>query len=92
MKVPNNSSKEDKSIRLYRNLISSIRLIGIMGGFGAFIFSFFVAAESELGDLGGLLVLIFTFTSLVFFLYVVTQSSVAIIDLLSRIEFSTRQH
>jgi hypothetical protein len=88
--------KEDKPTRLYRNLVRSIRAIGFIGYIGALIFSV-VAVESmggtsAFGSISGYLILIFIFTPLVFSLYVVTQSSVAIIDLLSRIEFNTRQH
>lgn len=96
MKVTKNSSKQDKPkpTRLYLNLISAIRLIGFIGYIGALIFSVFIAAEasSDVSGAWGFLILIVTFTPLLFSLYVVTQSSVAIIDLLSRIEFNSRQH
>lgn len=94
--------KEDKPTRLYRNVVRSIRAIGFIGYIGALIFSVFVTAGVEsMEGMEGIdafdsifliLIFIFTFTPLVFSLYVVTQSSIAIIDLLSRIEFNTRQH
>jgi hypothetical protein len=89
MKVPDDFSKQSKSIPLYRNLIRSIRGIGIFSGFGVLVFALF--SRFYLFGFNLLATWAFAFI-IIFILYIVTQSSVAILDLLSKIEFNTRQH
>jgi hypothetical protein len=90
MKVPDDFSKQSKSIPLYRNLIRSIRGIGIFSGFGVLVFALLF---SRFYLFGFYLLAAWAFAFIIIFiLYIVTQSSVAILDLLSKIEFNTRQH
>ena len=96
MEASQSNSEQPKSIRLYGRLINSFKVIQIIGGIGILIYSIVAGINyEEMHPNGGFvsfLVGLFTFLTSIFALYVVTQSTVAMIDLLSRIEFNTRQH